>query len=163
MGRIPSSASAGPIFNDGEHRIRLADQIGVGQHDALGIGGGARGVEQRRQIVFGGDDGLKAGGAGGEDGIEIGGEDGNLGAALIAFCAMSGMAAWSTFVAILFRCRRSHHQSYVESRDRLHRHRKMLDVAEQQGSSAVEQQRLHLAGVEGRVEWDRGSSGGDDP
>ncbi len=57
-----------------EHRIRLADEVGVGEHDALWIGGGARGVEQRRQVVRSGDDGLKASGAGGEDGIEIGGQ-----------------------------------------------------------------------------------------
>ena len=39
-----------------EHRIRLADEVGVGKHDALGIGGGARGVEQRREIAFGRDE-----------------------------------------------------------------------------------------------------------
>ncbi len=61
----------GTDLHGGEHRVRLADEVGVGQHDALGIGGGARGVEQRRQVVFGGDEGLKASGAGGENGIEI--------------------------------------------------------------------------------------------
>ena len=61
-------------LHGGEHRIRFADEVGVGEHDALRIGGGARSVEQRRQVALGGDDGLKAGGAGGEDGIEIGGE-----------------------------------------------------------------------------------------
>ena len=66
----------------------------MGEHDALGVGGSAGGVEQRGQIALSRYEGLEASGAGGEDGIEIRGEAlGNsqgLGAPLIAFCAMSG-------------------------------------------------------------------------
>ena len=121
----------------------------MGEHDALRIGGGARGVEQRGQIVLGGDDGLKAAGPGGEDGIEIGG-------------VRLGSLALRSGVRFSFRCRRSHHQTYAESLDRFRRHRKMLDIAEQQGCSAVDQQRLHLVGVESGVERNRSSAGGDD-
>ena len=126
-----------------EHGIGLADEVGMGEHDALRIGGRARGVEQRRQVALGGDDGLKVAGARGEDGIEIGGE--TRGASF----RLSG---------IRFSRRRRHHQTYVESLDRFHRHRKMLHIAEQQGSPAVDQQLLHLVSVESRVERNRRSS-----
>ena len=131
-----------------EHRIRLADEVGVGEHHALWVGGRARGVEQRRQVAVGGDEGLKVAGARGEDGIEIG-------------CETRG--ASFSLSGIRFSSRRSHQQTYVESLDRFRRHRKLLHIAEQQGSSAVDQQLLYLIGVESRVEWNRRSSRGDDP
>jgi len=46
----------------------------VGEHDTLGISGGARSIEQRREVALRGYDGLKTGGAAREDGIEVGGE-----------------------------------------------------------------------------------------
>ena len=36
-----------------EHRFHFAEKVGVGKHYALGIGGGARGVEQGSEIVRG--------------------------------------------------------------------------------------------------------------
>jgi hypothetical protein len=47
----------------------------------------------------------------------------------------------------LFGGRRRHHQTYVESLDRFQRDRKMFYIAKQQGSTAVDQQLLHLVGV----------------
>jgi hypothetical protein len=130
-------------LNYPEHGIRLADQIGVRKHDSLGIGGGARGVEQRGEVALGGDDGLKAGRAGGEDGIQIGGKSlftgrgQALGAPLIAFCAMGGIRRQAHFGPL--RSCGCHHQTYVDSLDGFHSDWKMLHIAEQQGGSAVDQ------------------------
>ena len=43
----------------------------MGEHDALGIGCGAGGIEESREVVIGGNDRLKASRTGGEDGIEV--------------------------------------------------------------------------------------------
>jgi len=157
----------GTDFYDSENGICLADEVGVGEHDAFWIGGGARGVKQCREVALGGHDWLKIGRAGGEDGVEIGEQ--MLGTVEPTHGRRRRRRdEWGTrTVGILFCRRRRHHQTYVESIcvESIHcfrRHRKMLYIAEQQGSPAVDQQLLHLIGLESGVERDRRSSGGDD-
>jgi hypothetical protein len=61
----------GADLDDRKDRVCLANEIGMCEHDALGIGGGAGSIEKRGEVVVLGHDGLEIGGAGGVDGIEI--------------------------------------------------------------------------------------------
>ena len=141
----------------------------MGEHDPLRVRRGSRGIEQGREIAIGGDDRLKASGASGKDGINIGGKafcnSQALDATVSAFCAAFGAMRGSRSSRIRraqLRGRRSHHQSQVESLDRLRRHGKMLHIAEQKRSFAIDQQLLDLVGMESSVERNRSPPTRDD-
>ncbi len=55
-----------------EHRFHFAQQIGVGEHHAFGIGSGARGVEQGSDHIRCNGSGREAAGARGENAVKIG-------------------------------------------------------------------------------------------
>ena len=64
--RVARSESQQP-----EYRIAFTQQVGVGEHDAFGIGSGAGGVEDGRDIIRAGRNGAEAAGTSSKDFIEV--------------------------------------------------------------------------------------------
>ena len=127
-----------------KHRIRLADKVGVGEHDTLRISGRARGVEQSGEVVFAGTIGskplppaAKIESKSPAKRIRNGGRPPVFMAWGLSIAARS-LSSWSS-ESHDFSRRRSHHQTHVGPFDRFRRHRKMLRIAEEQGSSAIDQ------------------------
>ena len=141
---MPSTASVGPIFKTAKTAFDFAQQVGMGELHALGVGGGAGGVEQGGDVVGGRFDGAEVAGTGGEDGVEVGDPArlaGCLSSLPVALSGNSGSVRIS---------------STFSPGDRLLRDREMLHVGDQQGSAAVFQELGDLVGVEGGVERDGG-------
>ena len=126
-----------------EHGLDLAQEIGVGQHHALGIGGGAGSVEQGSEIVVLGWGRFEFARAGVEDCGQI--------AQPVILDGMVGHA-----VGI------HEDEAQVQLGDRRPCYRNMFGVAEDGRGAAVFQKFRDLVGVQGGVERNGGAARGND-
>ncbi len=133
---MPEQRIGGADLNEAKNSVHFAQQVGVSEHHAFGIGGGAGSVEQGGDIVGGCLDGAEVAGSGGEDGVKIGNP---------------ARLAW-VFFGVFESARIDEEQVNFKSADCLLRDGEMLHISHQQGSATVFEELGDLVGVESGIE-----------
>src|SRR6266568_6145606 len=130
-----------------KHRFSFAEEVGMGEHDAFGIGRGARRIEKGGEIVWLPCHWSETLAPLGEDAVEIGSRKCGDSRPRLSFGAQPRIGQY---------------QFNLRIRNGIVSSFQMLVITNQQGTTAVFEELRYLICVISRIEGDRSAAGGND-